>query len=153
MVDIVCCREGRLLLIAVNRRARCKEKVLYLVMAAGFKNIEEADDVGIDIRARMVNAVPHTSLCRQVDDNIRLILLKECRDRRLIRQVTLDKGELRILAQDLQPALLQPDIVIVIDIVKADNRCPKPQQPLREMEPNKARRSSDQDLFRRINGK
>lgn len=84
MVDIVCCREGRLLLIAVNRRARCKEKVLYLVMAAGFKNIEEADDVGIDIRARMVNAVPHTSLCRQVDDNIRLILLKECRDRRFI---------------------------------------------------------------------
>ena len=58
MVDIVCRREGRLLLVAVNRRARCKEKMLYLVMAAGFKNIEEADDVGIDIRARMVNAVP-----------------------------------------------------------------------------------------------
>lgn len=150
MVDIVCRREGRLLLVAVNRRARCKEKMLYLVMAAGFKNIEEADDVGIDIRARMVNAVPHTSLCRQVDDNIRLILLKQCRDRRLIRQVTLDKGELRILAQDLQPALLQPNIVIVIDIIKADNRCPKPQQPLREMEPNKARRASDQDFFLRI---
>ena len=115
MVDIVCRREGRLLLVAVNRRARCKEKMLYLVMAAGFKNIEEADDVGIDIRARMVNAVPHTSLCRQVDDNIRLILLKECRDRRLIRQVTLNERELRILAQDFQATLLQPDIVIVID--------------------------------------
>ena len=119
-------------------------------MAAGFKNIEEADDVGIDIRARMVNAVPHTSLCRQVDDNIRLILLKECRDRRLIRQVTLNERELRILAQDFQATLLQPDIVIVIDIVKADNRRPEPQQTLRKMESDKARRTSDQDFFLRI---
>lgn len=150
MVDIVCCREGRLLLVAVNRRARCKEKMLYLVMAAGFKNIEEADDVGIDIRTRMVNAVPHTSLCRQVDDNVRLILLKECRDRRLIRQVTFDERELRILTQNLQAALLQPDIVIVIDIVKADNRRPESQQTLRKMESDKARRASDQDFFLRI---
>lgn len=150
MVDIVRRRERRLLLVAVDRRARSKEQMLHLMMAARLENVEKADDVRVDIRARMVDAVPHTSLRREVDDNVRLILLEQRRDRRLIRQVALDKRECRILAQNLQPALLQADIIVIIEIIKADNRRPKPQQPLRQMKADKSRSAGDQDLFRRI---
>lgn len=143
MIDIVRRRERRLLLVAVDRRARSKEQMLHRVMAARLEDIEETDDVRVDIRARMVDAVPHTSLRREIDDNVRLILLEQRRDRRLIRQVALDKRERRILAQDLQPALLQADIVVVIDIIKADNRRPEPQQPLRQMKADKSRSTGD----------
>lgn len=150
MVDIVRRRERRLLLVAVDRRARSKKQMFHLMMAACLEDVEEADDVRVDIRARVVDAVPHASLRREIDDNVRLILLEQRRDRRLIRQVALDKRERRILAQDLQPALLQADIVIIIDIIKANNRRPEPQQPLREMKADKSRSAGDQDLFRRI---
>ena len=150
MVDIVRRRERRLLLVAVDRRARSKEQMLHLMMAARLEDVEEADDVRVDIRTRMVDAVPHASLRCEIDDNVRLILLEQRRDRRLIRQVALDKRERRILAQNLQPALLQADIVVVIDIIKADNRRPESQQPLREMKTDESRSASDQDLFRWI---
>lgn len=64
MVDIVRRRERRLLLVAVDRRARSKEQMLHLMMAARLEDVEEADDIRIDIRARMVDAVPHASLRR-----------------------------------------------------------------------------------------
>lgn len=143
MVDIVRRRERRLLLIAIDRRARSKEQMLHLMMTTCLENVEEADDVRVDIRARMVDAVPHTSLRREIDDNVRLILIEQRRDCRLIRQVTLDKRERRILAQDLQPALLQADIIVIIDIIKADNRRPEPQQPLRQMKADKSRSTGD----------
>lgn len=76
MVDIVRRRERRLLLVAVDRRARSKEQMLHLMMAARLEDVEEADDVRVDIRARMVDAVPHTSLRREIDDNVRLILIE-----------------------------------------------------------------------------
>ena len=44
----------------------------YLMMTAGFEDIKEPDNVGIDIGAGMVDAVTHSGLGRQVYDNIRL---------------------------------------------------------------------------------
>mgnify|MGYP007100772658 FL=1 len=42
------------------------------MVPAGFKDIEEADDIRIDVRPRMVDTVTDTGLSRQIDDNIRL---------------------------------------------------------------------------------
>lgn len=72
MIDIVRRRKRRLLLIAVDRRTGGKQQVSNLMVPASFEDIEESDDIRIDIRPRMVDAVADAGLSRQVDDDIRL---------------------------------------------------------------------------------
>ncbi len=47
------------------------------MIPAGFKNIEETDDIRINIYIRMVNAVTYTCLCRKMNHNIKMILVKK----------------------------------------------------------------------------
>ena len=42
------------------------------VVAAGFEDIEEADNIRIDVCPRMVDAVADAGLSRQIDDDIRM---------------------------------------------------------------------------------
>ena len=90
-------------------------------MAAGFENIEKADQVGFHIRIRVGDGVAHTSLCRKVNDHGRLVLLEQLGDQYLISDVTFDKNKCGILSQLVQTKLFQCYVVVGIHVVDANN--------------------------------
>ena len=53
-------------------------------------DVVETDDITLDICLRVGDRVAHTCLCREVHDNIKLILGKELVNQRLIGNVALD---------------------------------------------------------------
>ena len=82
-------REWNFFLISVNRRTRCKKKMLYRIVAASFQDVEETHDVGLYIRIRMIDAVADSGLCGKINDNSRFYLFEEVEYHVLIGQVSL----------------------------------------------------------------
>ena len=72
--------------------------MIHFVMTAGFKDIKETNDVGINIGPRMVDAVSHSGLGCQVYDNIRLERRKNIIHDFFISQVPFDESKCRELA-------------------------------------------------------
>ena len=60
-------------------------------MAAGFEDVVEADDVGLDIGIGILDAVTDAGLGCEVDDNIELPFGKEVVDKGLVGNVTLNE--------------------------------------------------------------
>ena len=69
------------------------------MMAARFENVIEADEVRFDIGVRIGDGVAHTSPGCTVDYDLRLVLLEDAIDERLVRKVALDEGEVREICQ------------------------------------------------------
>ena len=90
-------------------------------MAAGLQNVIEADDVGFDICVRIGDGVAHTSLGRQVHNNLGFVGFENLCNDGFVSNAALNKCEGRIGRQLLQPFILQPHIVIIIHIVNADD--------------------------------
>ena len=96
------------------------------VMTAGFKNIVEANDVRLDVGVGVGNGVADTGLGGEVHDNLGLILHENIVDKRLVREVALDKRVLdRACRGDFfnlgETVFLQADVVVVVHAVKADD--------------------------------
>ena len=62
-----------------------------VAVAAGFQNVVEADDIRLDVDVRVVDAVAHARLCREVDDDIGVIVGKDAVYKCLIRDGTLEE--------------------------------------------------------------
>ena len=65
--------------------------MLHGKMTAGLQDIVKSNEIALDINVRMIDAVTHASLRRQVHHDIKLILLKQSIDRPLIRDIPLNK--------------------------------------------------------------
>ena len=101
--------------------------MLHRMMAAGFQQIVEADDIAFDIDIRVIDGIPGARLGRKIYYNIKVILLKQRIYQNLIPNGTfyeymLDRAVLRSLFQKAQTVLFQCRIIIVIHIIKADDR-------------------------------
>ena len=70
-------------------------------------------------------------------------------DRRAILQAGAYIGKARISEQPRQPRLLEADIVVVVEIIDADNRIPALQQAQRKGRTNKAGTAGKQDFHSR----
>ena len=64
------------------------------VVSAGFKNIVETDDIRLDVGVGVSDRVSHARLSGEVDDDLRLVLLENVVDERLVRKVTLNESVL-----------------------------------------------------------
>ena len=62
VIDVIRRRKRRLFLIAIDRRTGGEQQVSNLMVPASFEDIEEADDIRIDIRPRMVDTVADAGL-------------------------------------------------------------------------------------------
>ena len=118
MIHIICRRKRRLLLIAINRRTGSKEQMVHLMMAASFEDIEKANDIRINIGTRMVDAVTHSGLSCQIYNNIRLTRFEYAINSFFIRQITFDKGKPWKLMENIQPAFLQRNIIIIVKVIQ-----------------------------------
>src|SRR5262245_13419473 len=95
--------------------------MLHTVVAASFEDMEEADYVGIDIAVRVLEGVADTGLRGEVHHALRPVFGKQFFYRRPILQVTSCKLEARQAFEPRQPRLLQADIVVVAEVVDADD--------------------------------
>ena len=124
-------------------------------MAAGLQQIVKADEVGFDVHVRVVDGIAHPGLRRQIDDDLRLIPVKQRGHGRSVGQIPAHEGEaaarrgarLSQLFQPPEPIFLERDLVIVVHAVDADDMHALVllQQRLRQEGPDEARGARDQN--------
>ena len=124
-------------------------------MPAGLEDVVKPNHIALDVRIRVLYAVPHARLRRKVHDNVEVVFLEQVVNKCLVSQVTLDETEcmlrmLRRLGRNLpQPVLLQRRVVIVVEIVQPDNpeRFLALQQPQDQIRPDKPGCAGDEKGF------
>lgn len=96
--------------------------MLHRIVAAGFENIEEANDVRMDVTFRVRDGIADTRLRREVHDDVRLVFGKQRVKRSLVRDVNLAEREsFAVLREHLKPLFLERRVVVVRDAVRADD--------------------------------
>lgn len=127
IVNLVVGAVGHLLVAAIDTGGGGIDEVLYptlvllIRIAAGFQDVVEADEVGLDIGAGVGDAVAHTGLGGQVDHYLRFVLGKETVDQLLVGNIALDKGEVGELRQLGETLFLETYVVVVVHIIYSDN--------------------------------
>ncbi len=90
---------------------------------------------------RIDERVPHPGLCREVNDRPDRLFRKELGDALTIGQVHLDEVKPLVREELGQSGLLQPHIVVVVDIVETNDVVPSVKETLGRMESDKAGRA------------
>src|SRR5580704_5155723 len=115
-----------------------------LIVPASFQDIDEAFEVGVDISMRMIDRMAHAGLSREVDHHGEPMFRKQLAHRRTIGQIGLHETEPCILAQDIQPCLLQRRVIVTVEVVQTDDIAAFCQQLPGDVKADKARRTCDQ---------
>lgn len=96
--------------------------MLHRIVAAGFENVEEADDVRMNVTFRVRDGIADARLCRKVHDDVRLAFREQRVKRSLVRNVNLAEGEaFAVLREHFKPLFFKRCVVVVRDAVRADN--------------------------------
>ena len=98
----------------------------------------EADDIALDVGARVLQRVPDPRLCREMDHAVKIVLGKERVNDLSVSQVTLHKRKPGVVEERLQPILLEINVVIVIEAVDAHHLTARIEQRLRNIGANEA---------------
>jgi len=94
---------------------------------ARLQDVVEPDQIALDVRIRVLDAVPDPRLRREVYDDIELVLREESVDEGLVGKVALDelvgvpRGFCGLFLDFAQAVLLERRIVVVVQVVKADD--------------------------------
>lgn len=123
-VDAVLLRERHLLVAAVDRTGAGVDQVLDRVVAAGLEYVEEADEVALEVCARVLDGVAHARLGGEVHDDVKAVLSEQALDEGGVAQVAAHEGEAAIcvgLGQHAQARVLDAGVVIAVEVVEADN--------------------------------
>ena len=102
--------------------------MLDCVVAAPFQDIERAGDVAPDVGVRRFQRIAHAGLRGQVHYTRELLLCEQLAHRLIVGEIELDEAERRQLLQLRQPRLLQRDVVVVVEVVEADDLMPAGKQ-------------------------
>ncbi len=125
-----------------------------LAVPAALKQIDEADEVGLGIGLRIDERVAHAGLGGEVDDALEVFLAEEFGHARGIGDVELDEAKARMVGQLLQARLLQADVVIVVEVVDADDLVAARQQALGNVHSYKSGGAGDEHFhasgFRKV---
>ena len=133
--------EGHLLVAAVHAAGAGVDQVLdpavpgnlgrsgdaVIRVPARLQDVVEPDHIALDVRIRVLDAIADTRLSRQVHDDVEVVFLEEAVDERLVGKVAFDelvgvpRGSRGLLPDLAQAILLERRIVVVIEVVEADN--------------------------------
>ena len=103
------------------------DQMLHRMMPTCFKDIVEPDHVALDVRIRILDAIADASLSGEVNNDIKMVFLEEAIYEGLVGEVALDElvGMLRggcgLLFDDAQTVLLERRIIVVVEVVEADD--------------------------------
>lgn len=123
-VHAVLLGERHLLVAAVYRAGARVDQVLHRVVAAGLKHIEEADEVALEVGARVLDGVAHARLGREVHHDVEAVLGEQALDERGVTQVAAHEGETTVgvgLGQHAQARVLDAGVIVAVKVVEADD--------------------------------
>ena len=123
-VDAVLLRERYLLVAAVDRAGACVDEVLDRVVAASLKDVEEANEVALEVGARVLNGIAHARLGGEVHHDVEAVLSEQALDEGSVAQVATHEGEAAVrvgFGQHAQARVLDAGVVVAVEVVEADN--------------------------------
>ena len=117
------------------------------ILPARFQNIVKADDVAFDVHVGIRDGVPHACLRGEIHDDLRPIAREEVGNQGFIGKVAADKREVRERFELCQPRLLEPDVIVVVQIVQPDDVRARlvRQNALRQVRANKPGRAGNEN--------
>ena len=89
------------------------------MVAAALEDVEETDKVAVEIGIGVGDAVADSRLGSEIDDLVEMLVGKEAVKALTVGEVHADKTE--VTAELVKTALLETDVVIVIDVVDSDD--------------------------------
>ena len=95
-------------------------------MPAALQDIRKADQIGLHVVVRMVNAVPDAGLCSEINDAVEAVVCKTGFHLSSVRKVRPDEAEAAVrlasrLLQKSEACFLKGRIVIGIDAVETNH--------------------------------
>ena len=98
--------------------------MLYGVVAAGLEHVEEADEVALEVGARVLDGVAHACLGGEVHHDVEAVLREQALDEGGITQVAAHEGEASLgigLCKHVQARMLDARVVVAVEVVEADD--------------------------------
>lgn len=123
-VHAVLLGERHLLVAAVDRAGAGVDEVPDRVVAAGLEHVEEADEVALEVGARVLDGVAHARLGGEVHHDVEAVLGEQALDEGGIAQVAAHEGEAAVgvgLGQHAQARVLDAGVVVAVEVVEADD--------------------------------
>src|SRR5450756_257612 len=118
-----------------------------IIVPASLQDIEEAFEIGVDIGMGVIDRMAHAGLGRKMHHRRETVLGKQTSNRRTVGEIELHETKARMLAQDVEPRLLQGRIVIAVEVVQADDIPAFGQELAGDVEADETRRSRDQNCL------
>lgn len=94
------------------------------VVAAGLQDVEEADEVALEVGARVLDGVADARLGSEVHHYIEAVLSEQALDEGGIAQVAAHEGEAAVcvgLGQHAQAGVLDTGVVVAVEVVETDD--------------------------------
>ena len=120
--------------------------MLDAVVAAAFEQVGEADDVGLHVGVRILQRVAHAGLRGEVDDGVEVALLEQVLHHHAVGDVVLEEAEVGVGLELFQPRQLQGRVVVVVEVVDADDFVAALQQDLCDVHADKPGGAGEQDF-------
>jgi hypothetical protein len=113
---------------------------------ASFEDVEKADDVAVDVHVGILERVADARLSRKVNDALRPFARKEIRYPASVGDIELDEPESGVRREPREARLLQGNVVVVVEVIEAENVVAARKEPLRDVHPDESRCARDEDF-------
>ena len=94
------------------------------VVAAGLKDVEEADQVALEVGARVLDGVAHARLGGEVHHDVEAVLGEQALDEGGVAEVAAHERKAAVgigLGQHAQARVLDAGVVVAVEVVEADD--------------------------------
>lgn len=123
-VDAVLLGERHLLVPSVDRAGAGVDQMLYGVVAASLEDVEEADEVALEVGARILDGVADARLGGEVHHDIEAVLGEQALDEGGVAQVAAYEGKAAVcvgLGKHAQARVLDAGVVVAVEVVETDD--------------------------------
>src|SRR6516225_2352634 len=145
MIYIVIYRERQLDVGPVHRAGGSVNQMFDFEMPAVFQDVPEANQIAVDIGARVFQRIADTRLGGKVDHELGSMLVEQLPQRVLSRDISPAEYEIVPFLEKFQPALFQIDVVVIIQVVHTDHGLAMIEQATGQVKANDPRRPGDQN--------
>lgn len=94
------------------------------MVTAGLKDVEEADEVALEVGARVLDGVAHARLGSEVHHDVETVLREQALYEGGVAQVAAHEGEAAVgvgLGQHAQAGVLDTGVVVAVEVVETDD--------------------------------
>lgn len=121
------------------------------MVTAGLEHVEEADEVALEVGARVLDGVADTGLGGEVHHDVEAVLREQALDEGGVAQVTAHEGESAVcvgLGKHAQAGVLDAGVVVAVEVVETDDHIVGLlEQLLDEERADEAGRSGDENFI------